>query len=166
LGQFKDALESYKTAARLDDDNADLQYAMGLTFGRLNRGDEELLAYKRAIGLKPDHANAIDRLGQAYLKQKRYGDAAAAFEQLKIYRPDEKTYNNLGEALLEQGKAEDSVGSFNNALGYNPDFDRARYNLGRAYLKTGNRDMAQVQLEILKNSKSDWADRLYVLLNP
>jgi tetratricopeptide (TPR) repeat protein len=166
LGQFKDALESYKTAARLDDDNADLQYAMGLTFGRLNRGDEELLAYKRAIGLKPDHANAIDRLGQAYVKQKRYGDAAAAFEQLKIYRPDEKTYNNLGEALLEQGKAEDSVGSFNNALGYNPDFDRARYNLGRAYLKTGNRDMAQVQLEILKNSKSDWADRLYVLLNP
>lgn len=166
LGQYKDALEAYKQAARLDDDNPDVQYALGLTLGRLNRGDEEALAYKRAIILKPDHANAIDRLGQAYLKQKRYGDAAAAFDQLKTYKPDEKTYNNLGEALLEQGKAEDSIGAFNNALGYNPDFDRARYNLGRAYLKTGNRDMAQVQLEILKNSKSDWADRLYVLLNP
>ena len=30
----------------------------------------------------------------------------------------------------------------------------------------GNRDLAQVQHEILKNSKSDWADRLFVLLNP
>jgi hypothetical protein len=48
----------------------------------------------------------------------------------------------------------------------NPDFDKARYNLGRAYLKQGNRDMAQVQLEILRNSRSDYADRLYVLLNP
>jgi tetratricopeptide (TPR) repeat protein len=166
LGQFKDALESYKQAAKLDDDNPDVQYAIGLTFSKLNRGDEEMLAYRRAIALKPDHANAIDRLGQAYLKQKRYGDAAAAFEQLKAYKPDEKTYNNLGEALLEDGKAEDSISAFNNALGYNPDFDRARFNLGRAYLKSGNRDMAQVQLEILRNTRSDWADRLYVLLNP
>lgn len=166
LGQFKDALESYRQAAKLDDGNADVQYAIGLTLGRMNRGDEEALAYRRAIALKPDHANAIDRLGQAYLKQKRYADAAAAFEQLRAYKPDEKTYNNLGEALLEQGKADESVSAFNNSLAYNADFDRARYNLGRAYLKAGNRDMAQVQLEILKNSKSDWADRLYVLLNP
>jgi len=166
LGQYKDALEAYSQAAKLDDSSADVQYALGLTLNRLGRTDEEILAYKRALALKPDLANAIDRMGQAYLKQKRFGEAAGAFDQLKNYRPDDKTYNNLGEALLEQGKADDSVNAFNSSLGYNPDFDRARYNLGRAYIKLGNRDMAQVQLEILKNSKSDWADRLYVLLNP
>ena len=72
----------------------------------------------------------------------------------------------LARRLLETGKAEESVESFNSALGYNPDFDKARYNLGRAYMKLGNRDMAQVQYEILRNSRSDWADRLFVLLNP
>ncbi|MFN6962754.1 MAG: trypsin-like peptidase domain-containing protein [Pyrinomonadaceae bacterium] len=166
LGQYKDALEAYKQAAKLDDDNGEIQYALGLTLNKLGRTDEEILAYKRALTFKPDLAGAMEKLGLAYFKQKRYSDAAAAFEQLKIYRPDEKTYNNLGEALLEQDKFEDSVSAFNNALGYNPDFDRARFNLGRAYLKLGNRELAMVQLEILRNSRSDWADRLYVLLNP
>jgi len=166
LAQYKDAAEAYKQAAKLDSDNPETQYALGLTFNKLNRTDEEILSYKRAIGIKPDHANAIEKLGLAYFKQKRWADSIAAFDQLKIYKPDAKTYNYLGESYLELGKAEDSLEAFNNAVGYNPDFDKARYNLGRAYVKLGNRDMAQVQYEILRNSKSDWADRLYVLLNP
>jgi tetratricopeptide (TPR) repeat protein len=166
LGQYKDAVEAYKQAARLDDDNAETQYALGLTFNKLNRTDEEILAYKRAIALKTDHQNAMEKLGLAYFKQKRYGDSAAAFDQLKIYKPDSKTYNYLGESYFELGKMEDSLEAFNNAVSYNPDFDKARYNLGRAYVKLGNRDMAQVQYEILRNAKSDWADRLLVLINP
>jgi len=166
LGQFKDASEAYRQAIRLDDDNPDTQYALGLTLNKLNRSDEEILAYKRAIALKPDHPNALERLGVAYFKQKRYADAAAQFEQLKTYKPDAKTYNYLGESYLESGKADESLNAFNNAVGYDPDFDKARYNLGRAYVKLGNNDMAQVQYEILKNSRSDWADRLLVLINP
>jgi len=54
-----------------------------LSLGRLNRTDEEILAYKRAIGLKPDYAGAYEQLGVAYFKQKRYNDSLAAFEQLK-----------------------------------------------------------------------------------
>ncbi|CAN5446150.1 hypothetical protein BH10ACI3_BH10ACI3_23430 [soil metagenome] len=166
LAQYKDAVDAYKTAARLDEDNADIQYSLGLTFGKMNRSGEEILAYQRTIAIKPDHANALEKLGLAFSKQRRFVEAAVAFEALKVYKPDAKTYNNLGESYLESGKAEDSLESFNNALGYNPDFDKARYNLGRAYIKLGNRDMAQVQYEILRNSRSDWADRLFILLNP
>ncbi|HYJ89860.1 MAG TPA: trypsin-like peptidase domain-containing protein [Pyrinomonadaceae bacterium] len=166
LGEFKDALDAYKQAAKLDDGNADTQYALGLTYNKLGRTDEEILAYRRALAIKPDHANSIEHLGLALFKNKRYADAATEFEQLKTYKPDEKTFNYLGESYFEEGKAEDSLDAFNNAVSYNPDFDRARFNLGRAYLKLGNREMAQVQLEILRNSKSDYADRLYVLLNP
>ena len=139
---------------------------MGLSFGKLNRTDEEILAYKRAVALKPDFANAIEKLGLAYFKQKRFADAIQSFEQLKTYKPDAKTYNYLGESYLEIGKTQESLEAFNNAVGYNPDFDKARYNLGKAYLKSGDRDSASVQYEILKNSKSDWADRLFVLINP
>ena len=166
LGQFKDAVEGYKQAIKLDDNNADAQYALGLTFNKLQRTDEEILAYRRAVQLKPDHANSLDKLGQALFKQKKFAESAAAFENLRTYRPDAKTYNALGESLIEAGKTDESVDAFNNALGYNPDFEKARYNLGRAYIKQGNRDMAQVQYEILKNASSDWADRLFVLLNP
>ena len=166
LGQFKDAAEAYRQAIRLDDDNPETQYSLGLSLNKLNRTDEEILAYKRTIALKPDHANALERLGLAYFKQKRYADAAAQFEQLRTYKPDAKTYNYLGESYLESGKADESLSAFNNAVGYDPDFDKARYNLGRAYVKMGNNDMAQVQYEILRNARSEYADRLLVLINP
>ena len=166
LQQYKDAADAYKQAIKLDDDNAEIQFAYGLTLGKLNRGDEEILAYKRAIGLKPDFQNALEKLGQSYFKQKRWSSASEAYEQLKIYKPDAKTFSALGESYLEQGKYEESVSALNNAVSYDSDFEQARYNLGRAYLKLGNRDMAQVHYEILKNAKSDWADRLFVLLNP
>ena len=166
LGQYKEAVEAYQRAIRLDDSNADIQYSLGLTFNKMNRSAEEILAYRRAKTIKPDHVNAIEKLGLALFKQQRYADAAAEFDQLKIYKPDAKTYNYLGECYLEIGKYEESIEALNSALGYNPDFDKARYNLGRAYIKQSNPEMAQVQYEILKNSRSDWADRLFVLLNP
>lgn len=166
LGQYKEAADAYRQAIKLEDYKPDTQYSLGLSLEKLNRTDEEILAYKRALLLKPDLANAIEKLGMAYLKLKRYSEALAQFEQLKTYKPDAKTYNFIGESLIELGKAEESIDAFNNAVSYNPDFDKARYNLGLSYLKLGNRDMAQVQYEILKNSRSDWADRLLVLLNP
>ncbi len=166
LKEYKDAADAYRQATKLDTDNADAQYALGLSLGKLNRTDEEILAYKRAVALKPDHAAAYEQLGAAYFKQKRYNDSIAAFEQLKTYKPDAKTYNYLGESYFELGKTQEAVEAFNNAVAYNPDLEKARYNLGKAYLKLGDRDSANVQYEILRGAKSDWADRLYVLLNP
>ena len=166
LGQYKDAVEAYKRALKLDDDKPETQYGLGLSLNKLGRTDEEIVAYRRALALKPDHANAMEKLGLAYFKKGRYADAAAMFEQLKAYKPDEKTYNYLGECYYELGKLDESLQAFTTAVGYNADFEQARYNLGRTYMKMGNKDMAQVQYEILKNSRSDWADRLYALLNP
>ncbi|MGI8788693.1 MAG: tetratricopeptide repeat protein [Pyrinomonadaceae bacterium] len=166
LGQYKDAADAYRQATKLDADNADAQYALGLSLNKLNRADEEILAYKRAVAIKPDFANAYEQLGAAYFKQKRYAESLAAFEQLKTYKPDAKTYNYLGESYFELGKFQESIEAFNNAVNFNPDFERARFNLGRAYLKLGDRDSANVQYEILRGDKSDWADRLYVLINP
>ena len=166
LGQYKDALDGYRIAARLDENNADTQYAIGLTLGKMNRTDEEILAHRRAVALKPDHAASLERLGLALFKQKRFADAAGAFDALKTYKPDAKTYNLLGESLYEVAKFDEAIEAFNNALGYDSLMDKARYNLGRAYLLQGSREMAQTQYEILRSSRSDWADRLFVLINP
>jgi len=166
LGQYKDALDAYRQAVRLDDANAELQYSLGLTLGKMNRTDEEILAYRRAIAIRPDHQNSLEKLGLALFKQKRFSESAVVFDTLKTYKPDARTYNYLGESYLEIGKVDESIDALNSAIGYDPDLEKARYNLGRAYLKLGNRDMAQVQYEILRAARSDWADRLYVLINP
>ncbi|MGD9562259.1 MAG: tetratricopeptide repeat protein [Pyrinomonadaceae bacterium] len=166
LGQFKEAVEGYRRAIRLDDSKAETQYALGLSLEKLNRTDEEALAYKRALMLNPGHANAMEKLGLAYMKLKRWNDAYTAFDQLKIYKPEAKTYNYIGETLFELGRTEEASEAFNTAVNYNPDLDKARYNLGRSYLKLGNTAMAQAQYEILRSTRSDYADRLLVLIDP
>lgn len=166
LGQFKDAVDAYRQAVKLDENNAEAQYALGLSLGKLGRTEEEILAYKRSLAIKPYSPNVMEQLGLAYFKLKRYAEAAAVFDQLKIYRPDARIYNYLGESYFEIEKYQESIEAFNNALSFNPNFEQARFNLGRAYLKIGDRNSAQMQLEILQASKSEWADRLYVLLNP
>ena len=130
LGQFKEAADAYKQAIRLDTDNPETQYAYGLTLNKLNKSDEEILAYKRTIAMKPDHANALDKLGQAYFKKKRWNDAANAFAQLQIYKPDSRTFNALGESFYELEKYEEAMSAFNNAIGYDADNEQARFNLG------------------------------------
>lgn len=166
LGDYKQAVDSYKTAARLDQTNADTQYALGLSLGKLGRTGEEILAYKRALAARPDFTGAIEALGLAYFEKRQYENAAETFEQLRNYKADAETYNLLGESYLADKKVDASVEAFSTAVNMNPGFDRARYNLGRAYLLSGSRSLAQVQYEILSANQSDWADRLYILLNP
>jgi tetratricopeptide (TPR) repeat protein len=166
LKRFKEAAEAYKQAVKLEPTSSEMQYALGLTYNRLGDTLQEILAYRRAISLKPDFAIAIENLGVAYFKQKRYKEAIKTFEDLQNYKSDAQTYNYLGESYLALGKEQRSIEAFNNAINMDAGFDRARYNIGRAYLKDGKRDMAQIQYEILQANQSEWADRLYVLLNP
>lgn len=166
LGQFREAADAYRQALRYDEGNYEAQFALGLTFGKLNKTDEEILAYRRVIALKPDHAGAMEKLGSALFQKRRFAEAAAIYEELRAYKPDGRTYNALGECYFELNRLDESIVAFNAALSYFPDLDQARFNLGRAYLRAGNREMAQAQYEILKNTRSEWADRLYVLLNP
>lgn len=166
LKNYEAAAEAYGQATKLNPYKAEIQYSLGLSLNKLGRTDEEILAYKRALTLKPDYASAFELLGIAYFKKKNYSQSIEAFEQLKAYKPDAKTYNYLGESYFELGKTQESLEAFNNAVSFNPSFDQARYNLGRAYLKMGDKDSANIQYEILRTSQSDWADKLLVLINP
>jgi tetratricopeptide (TPR) repeat protein len=166
LGNFKDAADAYRNAIKIDDTNSETYFSLGLSLEKLSRIEEQVLAMKRAISLKPDHSGALEKLGVAQFRLKKYLDAIGTFESLKTYKPEAKTYGYLGECYLELNRPEESIDSFNNALSLNPNGERVRYNLGRAYLKIGDRELAQMQYEILKNNKSDWADKLFILLNP
>lgn len=166
LGQYKDAADSYKQAIKLDQYNSDAQYSLGLTYGKLNRTDEEILAYKRAIALRPNHTNAYERIGLAYFKIRKFNEALSAFEMLKTLKGEAKAYNYMGETLIELNRPEDAKEVLQQAVGINSEFEKARYNLGRAHLKLGERDSAIAQYNMLKTSESDWADKLYILIYP
>jgi tetratricopeptide (TPR) repeat protein len=168
LKQYREAVENYRQAIRIDPYNAaDAYYALGLVYRDWGRPDDEIQAYKQTIRLRPDYASAYERLGSRYLKSKKYPEAIEAFKQLAALKPgDANASNSMGEAYLESGHLADAVEAFRQAIRLKPDFGRAYYNLGKSHLAMGNRDAAVEQYNILQSLDQDWAERLNNLINP
>ena len=168
LKQYREAVENYRQAIRLDPYNAaDAYYALGLVYRDWGRADDEIQAYKQAIRLKPDYTSAYERLGSRYLRSKKYSEAIETFKQLTALKPgDANVPNNMGEAYFEMGLMSDAVESFKQAIRLKPDLGKAYYNLGKSHLAMGNRDAAVEQYNILQNLDQDWAEKLNNLINP
>jgi tetratricopeptide (TPR) repeat protein len=168
LKQYRDAVENYRQAIRLDPYNAaDAHYALGLAYRDWGRPDEEIQAYKQAIRLRPDYTSAYERLGSRYVKSKKYADAIEIYKQLAALKPgDPNAPNSMGEAYAELGRLPEALEAFKQAIRLKPDFGRAYYNLGKSYLTLGNRNEALEQYNILQNLDQDWAERLNNLINP
>ncbi len=81
-------------------------------------------------------------------------DAAAAYsllEPLTNARAGEVEFDYwLGVAALETGRLEIAALAFERALDRNPDFDSARLELGRTYLRMGSLDLAELEFRRLQ----------------
>lgn len=168
LKQYKDSVEGYRQAIKLDPYNAaDAYYALGLVYRDWQKPDEEIQAYKQAIRLRPDYTIAYERLGSQYMKSKKFNEAIEVFRQLTNLKPgDAVAPNNMGEAYLELNKLAEAQESFRQAIRLKPDFGKAYYNLGKCLLAMNNRDGALEQYNILQNIDTDWAEKLNGLINP
>jgi tetratricopeptide (TPR) repeat protein len=168
LKQYKDAVDGYRQAIKLDPFNsADTYYALALVYRDWGKPDDEIQAYKQAIRLRPDYTAAYERLGTRYLRSKKFAEAVEVFKQLAAMKPgDAVAPNNMGEAYLELKLLNEAQESFRQAIRLKPDFGKAYYNLGKCLLSQGNRDAALEQYNILQNIDADWAEKLNGLINP
>jgi len=75
-----------------------------------------------------------------------------------------EAYCNLGFSYkdLDNQKA---IESFKEAIRIKPDYDRARWNLGMAYVEVGDIENALKEYEILQKSNETYAAKLYSAIN-
>ncbi len=57
-GLLGEAIDTYRKAASLSPENADIQYALGLACLRANRPEDALPAFRKVLRLRPDHPDA------------------------------------------------------------------------------------------------------------
>jgi tetratricopeptide (TPR) repeat protein len=72
----------------------------------------------------------------------------------------------MGMAYLSLKKFDEAIDSLKHAILLKPDFGKAYYNLGVAYMTQGDRDSALNQYNILRSLDPDRAEKLYDALNP
>ena len=100
-------------------------------------------AYKKAVELKPDFADAWFKLGAAYAGQGQYPEAINAFRMALKHQPDfPDAWFNLGVVSEQQNEHNEAVLFFTQALKQKPNYAEAWGGLVRAYLNLHQTDKA------------------------
>ena len=103
--------------------------------GAANQGlgqlDHALTAYKKAVSIQPNFAEAYYNMGNVLQDQGKLKEAIGAFEKAVSIKPNyAEAYNNMGVALQNQGNLEKAMDAYRKVLSIKPDFSEAYNNMG------------------------------------
>lgn len=97
--------------------NATQLYNQAKNLYDLNRYEEALTAYKKAVGVRPEYLDAWNGQGKTLLSLKRYKEALEAYEKAIQLKPDDlDAWVGRGYALDSLERYEEAISSFDKAL--------------------------------------------------
>ena len=155
------AEQEFRTTLRYDPRNHDANYNLGLLL--LARNDpRDAIAYFSRV--QPQDAGVLLSLTQAYLasgqKEKGLALAHSLSEQAK---DDAHAHLALGVLLAELKQYGDAIHELEIADALQPGTFEILYDLGRAYLRSGNDERAKEELDRALKRSPDSAEALYLL---
>ena len=104
---------------------------MGASAAQIGQLDEAILAFQKAVSIKPDYVEAYINLGNAFQEKGNLEEAITSFEEALSIKPDyAEAYYNLGNALNHAGKRYEAIQAYNKALSIKPDYLEVYYNMG------------------------------------
>jgi predicted O-linked N-acetylglucosamine transferase (SPINDLY family) len=158
-GRHDVAVQLISQAIRRNGHNPFYFYNLGNALDALDRREEAAAAYRQAIAVKPDFAEALSNLGDTLTNLGKLDEAIAALRRAIGFKPDyPEAYSNLGVALQIRGKLNEAVAAFRQAIGINPGSTGALCNFGNALMKQGKFDEAIAALGRAIAVKPDYAE--------
>jgi tetratricopeptide (TPR) repeat protein len=148
LERFEEATVPLRVALRLQPKDIDTLFNLAhvlISNGKLQEGRERL---QDLLALADGHAEAHYLLGRVLLETTRLDGELDAVEEhlqraLQIDPGHAQALAQLGLLRLREGLPKKAIPLFRQALELRPEDLLARYNLGRAYLQSGNRREGQ-----------------------
>jgi tetratricopeptide (TPR) repeat protein len=102
LGKYKEALESYGHALHIDPANKQVWNNKGLIHRRLGQPEAALTSFHKALELDCKYFHGWYNIGLVLLDQKRYAEAAGAFDTALSLKPDDsRALNKKNFAALK-----------------------------------------------------------------
>jgi tetratricopeptide (TPR) repeat protein len=100
----------------------------------LGRVDEAVALLDQALVLDPESDRIRRARGDAYLRLRRYTEAAAEYRAALRSTASSEVYNNLGLALQHAGRLDEAIVSFRTALSLAPESGQVWLNTARAFV--------------------------------
>jgi Tfp pilus assembly protein PilF len=124
----------------------------------LERFDEALASYNRAISIKPDNPEAYYNRGVLFFNLERFEDAIASYDRAIAIKPDYiQAHNNRGNTLKELKRLSEALGSFDRAISIKPDFADAYFNRGNTLRDLNRFDEALASFDRAASIRQDFA---------
>lgn len=115
--------------------NAIESYSQGKTLYDLNRYEEALTLYKKAIQVRPDYLEAWNCQGNTLFQLKRYKEALNAYDQaIQIKSNYLESWSGRGIVLNNLQRYEEAIDSLDKALKLQPNYPEAWNGKGDALL--------------------------------
>lgn len=153
LKRFPEAVDALRRALQLNPYYVDARNDLGtalLMAGKREEGKTELLAAFNDP-TNPTPEISARNLGQAYLEEKRWPDAASWFRSSLGRNPQLiDAHLGLADALLAQNRTDEAVRAMEEALKVAPNEPALLVALGEAYFRAGRFHDAQTRLEEAK----------------
>lgn len=155
-GWYKTAVQAFRNTIRLDPENYLAHNALGESYYRLQRFDESIFEYQKAIALRKNYSTAYFNLGNTIYKKGALQEIVDSYLEIletRYTQPDaSKDDQNLAFDLrrLRDGQSPGSsevlkamVNAYRNAIKYEPTFFEASFNLALTYENLGKPDSAE-----------------------
>jgi tetratricopeptide (TPR) repeat protein len=152
---------------RVKDDDADLHAALAYAYDRMGRRSDALRQYDRAIAIDPSHPTAHAHRGAMLEASGRIEDARAAYRRADASAPSKArsaAQTKLAAAEFLAGNVEAARGLAQRAVESDAANAHARFVLGVAALRMGDRNTAAAQQQALAESDPERAEELGKLL--
>ena len=141
--EFAEAISLLDGMIKIDPGDEKLFVRMALCYQLLADFDLAIVAYKKALLIKPDYAEAYNNMGIALTEQGKLEEAIEAFNKAIIFQPNyADPYNNKANALKNQGKLEEAIQAYDKAMAIKPDNVDALNNTARLFYQTGQYEKA------------------------
>ncbi|MGD1705006.1 tetratricopeptide repeat protein [Dapis sp. BLCC M229] len=109
-----------------------------------------MIAYQKALSIKPDYVEAYKKLAEVYLMQGNFDAAISTCKEAVKIQPDfASAYLTLGNIFQSHNLFEQAINTYDQALNIQPDFAQVYANLGTVYYKK-----RQFNLAILNYQKA------------
>jgi len=136
---------------RRDPEGSDWGVVAAYAWGRTGDYSKAISALSRVIQRNPEDVGAWNLLGESQRMAGQPGQAARTLELASaIGRTSFVTFFFLGEAYRDANRLDRAMSAYREAARLEPEFARAWFELGAAYIRLGERDEVPLVLERLK----------------
>ena len=142
-GDFASSVRAYESALKLLPNHAEVANDLGRLAFRMGLRPQAEKLFRHFLAAFPDHPEGANNLACALREQGKLDEAVEVLKPAILQRQDiPMLWNTMGTVVGEQGDFPSAELFFNEALRLEPDFAKARYNLGNSRLALGDAETA------------------------